>query len=203
MIEDNFALSLFLSMILTVVTYMLVPVIFRLKCGKLPKKKARKICIINAIVVGLLWSLYHATQGMNINAAPALLWYFINYSMLKGKEESYSRVANNRENQPTIDTIDNNVTTSQSKIIETRNNEVDIESVKNANINFVASIAFNSLITKAYRMSTAGNTVFILKSLQSTLTNPVEKEYISTLLTLSDGEIKEIVNILYIKLQNV
>ena len=71
MTENNFILTLLLSLVLTAATYMLVPLIFRLKNGRMKIKEARKICIINSIVVALLWAIYHSTQDMNIPFTPS------------------------------------------------------------------------------------------------------------------------------------
>jgi hypothetical protein len=80
------------------------------------------------------------------------------------------------------------------------------ELIKKANEKFeiepsAQSDAFKKLIIKAYSMNSAGNTAFILRSMQSTIVDPVEKEYISSLFTHPDNEIKDIVKDLYIKLQ--
>ena len=90
---DDFILSLLLSILLTFISYMCIPIVIRLVKGRLPIKKARIICIFNAVIVALLWSIYHFSNGMNINFAPAILWYFVSYATLKEKTPNTQYIA--------------------------------------------------------------------------------------------------------------
>ena len=190
MTENNFILTLLLSLVLTAATYMLFPIIFRLKNGRMKIKEARKICIINSIVVALLWAIYHSTQDMNINFAPALLWYFINCSILKEKEELYTETVlkndKNSENQTTKEKIYVNIT---------------IEDVKTNNISFTPSQIFKNVISTASEYQKAIDVKSCIEASIEILKISHENQYMRMLLTLDETEIKEIVSNLNKKLK--
>ena len=168
---------------------MLVPLIFRLKNGRMKIKEARKICIINSIVVALLWAIYHSTQDMNINFAPALLWYFINCSILKEKEELYTETVikddKNSENQTTKEEIYVNIT---------------LDDVKNMNIPFTPSRVFNNVISTASEYKKSSDVKSCIEASIEILKISHENQYMTMLLTLDETEIKEIVSNLNKKL---
>lgn len=83
--EDTEILSYILSIPLTALCYCYLPLIIRFFCGKLDKKKALTITIINGIVVQILIIIFASITNSDKmpNGAPMLFWGCISYSMLK------------------------------------------------------------------------------------------------------------------------
>ena len=81
--------SIFLSILLTAVAYMAFPLIrLLINGGKFPKKKAHTIALWNSIVLGLIFCIVtiELSEGNTTwNAAPAVLYYWINRAILMNK----------------------------------------------------------------------------------------------------------------------
>jgi hypothetical protein len=72
-----------------------------------------------------------------------------------------------------------------------------LDELKRGILSFTPSNDFKKMIAQAAEMSSAANAAWIIKSMNVTIQRSIEKEYISSLLTLSDGEIKEIIEKLH------
>lgn len=87
--EDLFA-NLLVSLLLTAVAYMAFPLIrLAINHGKFEKKRAKKIALWNSIVVGTFFCIVTigtSDGGTTWNAAPAVLYYFINRALLTDKD---------------------------------------------------------------------------------------------------------------------
>ena len=91
------------SLIITAIAYMAVPMIMMASNGgKFPKKKANKIALINSLVVGVLFLIItislEATAGWS--AAPAILYYGINFAIISEKSTKEKNNSENNEIQP-------------------------------------------------------------------------------------------------------
>lgn len=80
--------NLALSLLITVVAYMVVPVMLRLtKEEAYNKKEANKISIINSVVIAIIFFILREMDGdvdnNTISVAPAFLYYGINLSLLQ------------------------------------------------------------------------------------------------------------------------
>lgn len=87
--------SIMLSLILTVIAYMAFPLIrLLINGGRFPKNRAHKIALWNSIVLGSLFcitTIAVSEDGTLWNAAPAVLYYWINRSILTDKDaEEYT-----------------------------------------------------------------------------------------------------------------
>ena len=82
-------LNLLLSLILTVIAYLAFPIIrLVINHGKFTKKQAKKIALWNSIIVGAFFcivTIATSDSGTTWNAAPAVLYYFINCAILTDK----------------------------------------------------------------------------------------------------------------------
>ena len=94
--------DILLSLVVTVVSYMLVPVLFRI-INKEPydKKSSFKIALINSIIVGFIFMFikYKTIDNYNkgLSMGPMTLYYFINNWLLK---KEFKKI--NRKNQAII-----------------------------------------------------------------------------------------------------
>ena len=90
--------SLFLSFILTIIAYLAFPIIkLLMNQGKFEKKRAKRIALWNSIVVGAIFciiTIATSDVGNTWNAAPAVLYYFINCAILTEKN-AHPEVAKN------------------------------------------------------------------------------------------------------------
>ena len=81
--------SIILSLILTAVAYMAFPLIKLLaNGGRFPKNRAHKIALWNSIVLGAVFciaTIAVSEDGTIWNGAPAVLYYWINRSILTDK----------------------------------------------------------------------------------------------------------------------
>lgn len=89
MIDSSYD-SIFTSFIITVITYILPMVIVRMN-GPLSKKKAHNFALGNSIIIALIFMIIKIENGISVGSfSPALLYYFINKSILnsgfKGEE---------------------------------------------------------------------------------------------------------------------
>ena len=86
--DDLFA-NLLVSLLLTAVVYMAFPLIrLAINHGKFEKKRAKKIALWNSIVVGAFFCIVTigtSDGGTTWNAAPAVMYYFINRALLTDK----------------------------------------------------------------------------------------------------------------------
>ena len=89
--DDLFA-NLLVSLLLTAVAYMAFPLLrLAINHGKFEKKRAKKIALWNSIVVGTFFCIVTigtSDGGTTWNAAPAVLYYFINRALLTDKDAS-------------------------------------------------------------------------------------------------------------------
>lgn len=81
---ENLASTLFL----TAFCYMLVPLIFLMKDGRTEAKRAKRIALWNSVIVGAIFFLLSTASNLQWNAAPAFLYYGINYWILREKQSS-------------------------------------------------------------------------------------------------------------------
>ena len=80
---DNNSNSLFTSFLITVIFYVLPMVIVRMN-GPLSKKKAHNFALGNSIIVALIYMIIRFDNGISVGSfSPAILYYFINKSILK------------------------------------------------------------------------------------------------------------------------
>ena len=107
--------SLLLGIILTAFCYMAFPLIrIAINNGRFNKKRAHKIALWNSIVVGIFFCILTAAVSSSAwNAAPAVLYYWINRMILTDKtltEKSQVESQTNTLEQATIQTstIDEN-----------------------------------------------------------------------------------------------
>jgi len=93
--DDLFA-NLLVSLLLTAVSYMAFPLIrLAINHGKFEKKRAKRIALWNSIVVGAFFCIVTigtSDGGTTWNAAPAVLYYFINKALLTDKYSPESSV---------------------------------------------------------------------------------------------------------------
>jgi len=77
-----------LNFAVTILSYMLIPAIIRIKNhSALDKKKATKVALINSIVVGLVWAVITISAGGEWNATTCVLYYFVNRFVLSYKRK--------------------------------------------------------------------------------------------------------------------
>lgn len=83
----EFFVSILPRLLLTVVSYMIVPILgLMLNCGRYEKAKAKKIALWNSIIVGgIFLILTSALTDKRWNPAPAILYYGINCAILTKK----------------------------------------------------------------------------------------------------------------------
>ena len=86
---DELIANLFISLLLTAIIYMAFPLIrLVINHGKFEKKRAKKIAFWNSIIVGAFFCIVTigtSDGGTTWNAAPAVLYYFINRALLTDK----------------------------------------------------------------------------------------------------------------------
>lgn len=79
---DTIILTIFVDLIITVFAYLLVPVIYCLRKKPLTEKQIKKIIIINAIGVWLIFQIiYSAFDGTRTSAA-VFLWSWVGYKIM-------------------------------------------------------------------------------------------------------------------------
>ncbi len=80
-------IGLILSLLSTAIIYMLFPAIkLVLNHGQFEKQTARKIALWNSIILGGLFCILTPLLGGVWNAAPAILYYWINKALLTKKK---------------------------------------------------------------------------------------------------------------------
>lgn len=80
--------SILLDLIVTVIGFLFIPVFIRLLIGKLPTKKAKRIAIINAIIVQIIFIIIIAgiSDNPKFNFMPAIVWGSVGYAILNNGE---------------------------------------------------------------------------------------------------------------------
>ncbi|MBQ7907965.1 MAG: zinc ribbon domain-containing protein [Elusimicrobiaceae bacterium] len=82
--------SIILGALLTAVAYLIFPLLnLFINDGKFPKEKAHKIALWNSIVLGLIFcviTIANSNGNVTWNAAPAVLYYWINRAILTKKD---------------------------------------------------------------------------------------------------------------------
>lgn len=74
------------GIIVTVLAYLLVPVIIILSGKKFSEKEIKRIVVINAVVWSILFFLIRSSQGeTKVNIAPCILWSSVAYAIMKNK----------------------------------------------------------------------------------------------------------------------
>lgn len=98
---DELILALTISFLLTIVIYLAPIAIYRFLIVKkpLPKKKALTVAIIWGIIG---WTVFNVVRGaigeeLSTNVAPAFLWGYVNYHIMKKQNKS----GNNPEDEVT------------------------------------------------------------------------------------------------------
>ena len=107
-----------LNLMITFCVHMIIPCIVLKEQGKLPKKKATKIALINSIVCLVFFCILRAciSGGNNIignSFAPATLYFFIVKAMLTEK--------NVTQNNAATKNVGNNKNSSEKKINQHEN----------------------------------------------------------------------------------
>lgn len=98
--------GLLIGILITCISYMLVPVILKINHGNYDEKAAKKIALSNSIIVGFIYmilTIEMSDGNTTWNAAPAFLYFGINYWLLTGgkkdkKENSLNKKNDNHEN---------------------------------------------------------------------------------------------------------
>ena len=81
----DFVTILLLDLFVTVFLYLLVPVIFCLRKKPMTQKQIKKVIIINAICVWLLFQIIISASGGSGTSAAVFLWSWVGYSLMKKK----------------------------------------------------------------------------------------------------------------------
>jgi len=115
----NWIITIFIDLIITVCFYLIVPLflVYVLK-KKYTEKEAKKIAIINSIIVFIIFTLAHILvleEEKLANPAPSFLWGFVAYSILKSKKN-------------------NTINTSNAKMSLSKPNE--IEHIRHSNLTY-------------------------------------------------------------------
>ena len=82
--------GLVIGILITCLSYMLIPVILKLKNGSYDESKAKKIALWNSIIVGgiyMILTIELMGTSSAWNAGPAFLYYGINFSLLKSRNK--------------------------------------------------------------------------------------------------------------------
>lgn len=79
----------FLALFLSAFAYLIVPVCYRLKTGGINSKKAKKLALINSLIVGVIFLIITATlfEDVTWSILPAVTYYYISKAILISKEE--------------------------------------------------------------------------------------------------------------------
>ena len=83
MSAGEIALTIIVDLCITVVFYLLVPVVLTIKGKKYTKKQLKRIVIINCTVVWLLFTIYRIANDIEGTSAAVFLWGGVGYRMLK------------------------------------------------------------------------------------------------------------------------
>ena len=79
--------ELFISFLITIIAYMAIPMILLLVNGKkFEQKKAKKIALWNSLILGFIFFVIASDNGIAWNAAPAMIYYWINSAILSQKD---------------------------------------------------------------------------------------------------------------------
>ena len=82
--------GLFIGILITCFSYMLIPVILKIKNGSYDESKAKKIALWNSIIVGgiyMILTIELMGTSSAWNAGPAFLYYGVNFSLLKSRNK--------------------------------------------------------------------------------------------------------------------
>ena len=80
---DKIIIALIIDMIVTVVGYLLVPVIFCLCKKRMTNKKILKVIIINAICVWLIFQIIRIASGDSGTSGAVFIWSGIGYAIMR------------------------------------------------------------------------------------------------------------------------
>jgi len=105
--------ALFIALFLTAFIYLIFPIVYLLKKGKVSIKKGRKMALINSIVCAVIFiilAIVIASNNKNLNmsgysVAPAVTYYFIAKFILTDKNinEKNDFISNNNQNKQSTD----------------------------------------------------------------------------------------------------
>lgn len=88
--------GLVIGILITCFSYMLIPVVLKVKNGSYDESKAKKIALWNSIIVGgiyMILTIELMGTSSAWNAGPAFLYYGINFSLLKsGNKEKKEKI---------------------------------------------------------------------------------------------------------------
>ena len=135
-LDDLFA-NLLVSVLLTAVVYMAFPLIrLAINHGKFEKKRAKKIALWNSIVVGAFFCIVTigtSDGGTTWNAAPAVMYYFINRALLTDKYAPESKApaakpvapaANKPAVSTPVSTVAHSLSSANDKLITPSRNDI-------------------------------------------------------------------------------
>lgn len=75
--------SIMIDLCITVVFYLLVPVILAIRGKKITEKQLRRIIIINSIVVWMIFAIIRIENGVEGTSGAVFLWGWVGYRILK------------------------------------------------------------------------------------------------------------------------
>lgn len=82
----EYIIILLADIIVAAALFLFVPVVIRIKAGRISRGKAKAVCIINAILVEALSTAVFIWAGApNYNFTPAVIWGLVSYHLLRDK----------------------------------------------------------------------------------------------------------------------
>lgn len=145
---DVIILEMVLSLLLTIATYLFIPLLLIRKNKKMARKNLLWVSIANGCLVFILWNVFRiaTNQELNTNVAPAWLWSAIGYALMKKRisvdtaneevpiapVEGYSSVEEQiADTSPAVEPIDNmRTTTAKTKYCHKCGKAIDNKSKK-------------------------------------------------------------------------
>lgn len=119
----EYIIDLLLRILFTAVAYMLFPIIrLLLHKGKFDQNRAKKIALWNSIVIGFVFcilTIESSEEGAIWNAGPAVIYYWINRSLLT------NRTSHNSPNNPSSTTTNKNACYKSTKSTDYRLSSVN------------------------------------------------------------------------------
>lgn len=137
-----------LSLLLTIATYLFIPLLLIRKNKRMTRKKLLLVSIANGCLVFILWNAFRiaTNQELNTNVAPAWLWSAIGYALMKKRlsvdtanedvpnaltEEGYPVEEQIADISPAVEPIDNmRTTTAKTKYCHKCGKAIDNKSKK-------------------------------------------------------------------------
>lgn len=94
----EFVITIFINLVITMLSYCIVPAILRLKNGKYDYEKGHKIVLINCVIVWIIFTIIKIANGSQITSGTVLIYYIVDKKiLLKNKNEQRSEILNTME----------------------------------------------------------------------------------------------------------